>query len=226
MGSLYSPGEFEIALEDGLAVVRLVGDHDMATTRMLLDRLGELVNSGNRTRDEITERQAVGRRRDYRPAAERCRGSRPGRCHSKSGPKARRRIARVRGAEIVVVDETAARGLRRMIEGDVDHELRGALTRRGVGVEMVPFDWLPPRRIRSNTSICRRRGGNHVACHDTPGGHDDSSALSNSNSCQSVTSAIGKPRKPAPSAAAMNSASCSRDSNGPITTRRPGQPRC
>jgi anti-anti-sigma factor len=47
MGNLYSPGEFEIAFDqEGLCMVRLVGDHDMATTRMLLDRVEELVNAG------------------------------------------------------------------------------------------------------------------------------------------------------------------------------------
>lgn len=47
-------------------------------------------------------------------------------------------VARVRGARVVVIDETRATGLRRLVEGDVGKELRRALRRDGVEVEVVP----------------------------------------------------------------------------------------
>lgn len=48
-------------------------------------------------------------------------------------------VARGRGAQVVVIDETPARrGLRRMIEGDVGAELRRKLRKDGIEVEVVP----------------------------------------------------------------------------------------
>lgn len=48
------------------------------------------------------------------------------------------RIARLRVPRVVVIDETPATGLRRVIEGDVGVELRRRLRRDGIEVEIVP----------------------------------------------------------------------------------------
>lgn len=48
-------------------------------------------------------------------------------------------VARARGPRVVVIDETPVRrGLRRVIEGDVGAELRRALHKDGIEVEIVP----------------------------------------------------------------------------------------
>ncbi len=44
---MYEPGEVQVALEDGLSVVRLLGEHDLATDQILAARLSELIDSGN-----------------------------------------------------------------------------------------------------------------------------------------------------------------------------------
>ncbi len=49
-------------------------------------------------------------------------------------------VARVRGVRVVVIDETASTGLRRLVEGDVGSELRRKLRRHGIDVEVVPRD--------------------------------------------------------------------------------------
>lgn len=46
-------------------------------------------------------------------------------------------IARARAVRVVVIDATAATGLRRMIEGDVGAELRRTLRGAGIAVEVV-----------------------------------------------------------------------------------------
>ena len=50
------------------------------------------------------------------------------------------RVARVRGAEVVVIDETGATGLRRMLEGDVGTAVRRRLRRTAIEVRIVPHD--------------------------------------------------------------------------------------
>lgn len=47
-------------------------------------------------------------------------------------------VAVLRGARLVVIDETTSTGLRRLIEGDVGSELRRKLRRHGIAVEIVP----------------------------------------------------------------------------------------
>jgi len=48
-------------------------------------------------------------------------------------------VARARQPRVVVIDETPVRnGLRRLIEGDVGSELRKALRKDGIAVEIVP----------------------------------------------------------------------------------------
>jgi K+-sensing histidine kinase KdpD len=47
-------------------------------------------------------------------------------------------IARLRRARVVVIDETEASGLRRLVEGDVGSELRRKLRSTGIDVEIVP----------------------------------------------------------------------------------------
>ncbi len=47
-------------------------------------------------------------------------------------------IARVRGVSVVVIDQTKATGVRRLVEGDVGSELRRRLRGDGIAVEIVP----------------------------------------------------------------------------------------
>jgi len=47
-------------------------------------------------------------------------------------------VARLRGARVIVIDETPATGLRRFIEGDVGNELRRKLRKDGIEVEIIP----------------------------------------------------------------------------------------
>jgi hypothetical protein len=48
-------------------------------------------------------------------------------------------VARMRGARVIVIDETVvSRGVRRMIEGDVGTEIRRKLRKDAVEVEIVP----------------------------------------------------------------------------------------
>jgi hypothetical protein len=47
-------------------------------------------------------------------------------------------IARLRGVRVIVIDESRATGLRRMIEGDTGRELRRKLRRDAIQVEVVP----------------------------------------------------------------------------------------
>jgi hypothetical protein len=47
-------------------------------------------------------------------------------------------VARVRGVRVVVIEETEATGLRRLVEGDLGRELRRTLRRDGIAVEIVP----------------------------------------------------------------------------------------
>ncbi|MGI9117145.1 MAG: hypothetical protein ACR2JV_05880 [Gaiellales bacterium] len=54
------------------------------------------------------------------------------------------RIARTRGAQRIVIDETAYTGLRRFIEGDVGSELAKRLRTAGVEVTVIPFDPADP----------------------------------------------------------------------------------
>jgi len=43
----YGPGEVEVAIEEGLSIVRLLGDHDLNTTQLMADRLAELIETGS-----------------------------------------------------------------------------------------------------------------------------------------------------------------------------------
>jgi anti-anti-sigma factor len=48
MSGMYTPGEFEVEFDAGrLAVVRLLGEHDISTTQALAERLSQLVESGS-----------------------------------------------------------------------------------------------------------------------------------------------------------------------------------
>jgi anti-sigma B factor antagonist len=45
---MYTPGEFEVEFHAGrLAVVRLLGEHDISTTQALAERLSQLIESGS-----------------------------------------------------------------------------------------------------------------------------------------------------------------------------------
>ena len=45
---MYTPGEFEVEFDAGrLAVMRLLGEHDVSTTQALAERLSELLDSGS-----------------------------------------------------------------------------------------------------------------------------------------------------------------------------------
>ena len=54
-------------------------------------------------------------------------------------------IAQLRRAQVVVIDETAASGWRRVIEGDVGSELRKKLRHTNIDVEIVPANKTPRR---------------------------------------------------------------------------------
>jgi anti-sigma B factor antagonist len=43
----YGPGEVEVAIEGGLSIVRLLGEHDLSTTQLIADRLAALTESGS-----------------------------------------------------------------------------------------------------------------------------------------------------------------------------------
>jgi anti-sigma B factor antagonist len=43
----YGHGEVEVAIEGGLSIVRLLGDHDLTTTQLIADRLAALIESGS-----------------------------------------------------------------------------------------------------------------------------------------------------------------------------------
>jgi hypothetical protein len=47
-------------------------------------------------------------------------------------------VAQVRGVNVVVIDETTATGLRRLIEGDVGTDVRRKLRKTSITVEVVP----------------------------------------------------------------------------------------
>ena len=48
MSGMYTPGEFEVEFDaDRLAVVRLLGEHDISTTQAIAERLSELLESGS-----------------------------------------------------------------------------------------------------------------------------------------------------------------------------------
>jgi anti-sigma B factor antagonist len=44
---MYQPGEVEVALEDGLSIVRLLGEHDISTHQIVAARLADLIATGN-----------------------------------------------------------------------------------------------------------------------------------------------------------------------------------
>jgi hypothetical protein len=48
------------------------------------------------------------------------------------------KVAQARGVSFIVIDETKANGLRRLIEGDVGSELRRKLRKSGIAVEVIP----------------------------------------------------------------------------------------
>jgi anti-anti-sigma factor len=51
----YRPGEVEVATEEGLSIVRLLGEHDLATTQVIADRLAALIASGSPLAFDLTE---------------------------------------------------------------------------------------------------------------------------------------------------------------------------
>ena len=50
------------------------------------------------------------------------------------------RVALARGAEVVVIDETAATGWRRRVEGDIGAQVARSLRKHGVEVRVIPHD--------------------------------------------------------------------------------------
>ncbi|MBJ7248729.1 MAG: hypothetical protein JHC83_05785, partial [Thermoleophilia bacterium] len=48
------------------------------------------------------------------------------------------RVARARGAKMIVIDETPETGIRRFVEGDVGTELRKKLRKDGIEVHVIP----------------------------------------------------------------------------------------
>ena len=44
---MYQPGEVEVALDEGLSIVRLLGEHDISTQQLVAARLADLIKTGN-----------------------------------------------------------------------------------------------------------------------------------------------------------------------------------
>jgi anti-sigma B factor antagonist len=44
---MYEPGEVDVALEDGLSMVRLLGEHDLSTQQTLAAKLAGLIETGD-----------------------------------------------------------------------------------------------------------------------------------------------------------------------------------
>ena len=47
VSGMYQPGEVEVALEEGLSIVRLLGEHDISTQQIVAARLVDLIATGN-----------------------------------------------------------------------------------------------------------------------------------------------------------------------------------
>jgi anti-sigma B factor antagonist len=43
----YGQGEVEVAIEEGLSIVRLLGEHDLNTTQLIADTLAALIETGS-----------------------------------------------------------------------------------------------------------------------------------------------------------------------------------
>ena len=44
---MYQPGEVEVALDEGLSIVRLLGEHDLSTQQLVAARVADLIETGN-----------------------------------------------------------------------------------------------------------------------------------------------------------------------------------
>jgi anti-sigma B factor antagonist len=55
VSGLYEPGEVEIAMEDGLSIVRLLGDQDLSTQQLIATRLAALIESGDPLVFDLTD---------------------------------------------------------------------------------------------------------------------------------------------------------------------------
>jgi hypothetical protein len=58
---------------------------------------------------------------------------------TRKATKSLARVARARGAKMIVIDETPETGIRRFVEGDVGTELRKKLRKDGIEVHVIPF---------------------------------------------------------------------------------------
>jgi anti-anti-sigma factor len=59
MSGRYAPGEVEVALEDGLSIVRLFGEHDLSTQQLLASKLAALIDAGNPLVFDITRAEFI-----------------------------------------------------------------------------------------------------------------------------------------------------------------------
>ena len=57
---------------------------------------------------------------------------------TRKATKSLARVARARGAKMIVIDETPETGIRRFVEGDVGTELRKKLRKDGIEVHVIP----------------------------------------------------------------------------------------
>jgi anti-sigma B factor antagonist len=44
---MYEPGEVEVAVEDGVSIVRLLGEHDLSTQQLLASRLARVIEGSD-----------------------------------------------------------------------------------------------------------------------------------------------------------------------------------
>jgi anti-sigma B factor antagonist len=49
------PGQVEVALEDGLSIVRLLGEHDLSTQQIVAAKLAALIEAGNPLVFDVTQ---------------------------------------------------------------------------------------------------------------------------------------------------------------------------
>jgi anti-sigma B factor antagonist len=55
MSGMYQPGEVEVALEDGMAIVRLLGEHDLATQQLVAAKLAAMIEADDPLVFDLTQ---------------------------------------------------------------------------------------------------------------------------------------------------------------------------
>jgi anti-sigma B factor antagonist len=95
---MYQPGEVEVALENGLSIVRLLGEHDISTHQIIAARLADLIETGNPLVVDVSQATFVDS------------------SFANAVTKAKKELAK-RGVPVaLVVPDTAARAVSKLIE--------------------------------------------------------------------------------------------------------------